>query len=93
MHQDILRSYFPDSTACIKTQYKCPTWISEGPGSVHVSYVCSDADCQDAVHQSDKATVPFVAPGPVHITQDEVEQCPAEQAQECTNNEEGHVLF
>ena len=51
----------------------CPTWIREGPGTIHIAYVCCNADYQDAVHQGDKATVPFIAPGPIDITQDEVE--------------------
>lgn len=50
--------------------------MGERPGSVHVAYVCRDADGQDAMHQGDKAAVPLVAPGAINVTQDEVEQDP-----------------
>lgn len=67
--------------------------MSERPGSIHIAYVCCDADCQDAVHQGDEATVPLVAPGPVNVTQDEVERDPTGQAQERKNHKQCHLLF
>lgn len=63
-------------TALIVLYFLVPTWIRERPGSIHIAYVCCDADCQDAVHQGDEATVPLVTPGPIHVTQDEVERDP-----------------
>lgn len=61
------------------------TWIWKRPGSIHIADVRSDAYCQDAVHQGDQATVPFVTPRPIHVTQDEVEWDPEQQAQERDN--------
>lgn len=79
-----LSLYHRDSPFVIKPEVTCwsfestegkrPTWMSEGPGSIHVAYVCCDADRQDAVHQGDEATVPLVAPGPINSTQDKVER-------------------
>lgn len=67
------------------------TWISEGPGSIHVAYVSCDADRQDAVHQGDKTTVPFIAPRPVNAAQDKVERHPAAQTQERTDHNQCHL--
>lgn len=67
--------------------------MSERPGSIHIAYVCCDADCQDAMYQGDQATVPLRAPGPVNVTQDKVERDPAGQAQKCTNHNQCHLLF
>lgn len=64
----------------------CPTWMSKRPGSIHIAYVCCDADSQDAMYQGDKAAVPLIGPGAVNITQDKVERGPEGQAQECTNH-------
>lgn len=69
-----------------------PTGISERPGSIHIAYVCCDANCQDAVYQGDKTAVPLVAPGPVNVTQDKVERDPTGQAQECHNHKQCHLL-
>lgn len=79
--------------ALIVLYFLVPTWIRERPGSIHVAYVCCDADCQDAVHQGDEATVPLVTPGPIHVTQDEVERNPEQQAQERNNQKQCHLLF
>lgn len=73
-------------------QQLCLTWISEGPGPVHVAYVRCDADCQDAVHQRDEATVPLVAAAAVDVAQDKVEGHPAGQGEERTDDEKGHLL-
>lgn len=64
--------------------------MSEWPRSIHVTYVCCDADYQDAMHQGDKPTVPLITPGAINATQDKVERRPKEQAQECTNHEQRH---
>lgn len=69
------------------------TWISERPGSIHIAYVCCDADRQDAVYQGDKATVPLVTPATVNVTQDKVERGPKGQAQKRTNHKQCHLLF
>lgn len=77
----------------VHTGLRCPTWIGERPGPVHVANVSCDADGQDAVCQRDEATVPLVAPGPVQAAQDEVERNPTRDAQESTEHNHGHLLF
>lgn len=67
--------------------------MSERPGSIHIAYVCCDADGKDAVHQCDEATVPLRAPGSINMAQDEVERDPAEQGQQCKNHWQCHHLL
>lgn len=69
------------------------TWIRKRPGSIHIADVGGDAHCQDAVHQGDQATVPFVTPRPIHVTQDEVERDPKQEAQKRDNQKHCHLPF
>ena len=55
-----IRSDMPSAVASLFL-----TWIAEGPGSIHIADVGGDADSQDAMDQSDQATVPLVSMGTV----------------------------